>query len=108
MNTVISGAYKGTSVALLFGKASINGIPIDKNYVTSCDQVTEEHRISLGSSLARGAVGGALLGPVGMIAGGISGKNKGTYTLAITWSDNQRSLIEVDDKTYKAILKEMF
>lgn len=46
-------------------------------------------RKSASSSLIRGAVGGALLGPAGLLAGGLSGKNKNTNqtTFLITYDD---------------------
>ena len=48
------------------------------------------------------------LGPVGMLAGGLSAKNKGIYQVAIRFKDGQQSLVEVDDKIYKAIVKNCF
>ena len=46
-------------------------------------------RKSASSSLIRGAVGGALLGPAGLLAGGLSGKNKNINqtTFLITYDD---------------------
>ena len=44
-------------------------IPLDKFGVESYDVVTEDTRKSAASGVARGAVGAALLGPVGMLAG---------------------------------------
>jgi hypothetical protein len=38
--------------------------------VKSYELITDEHRKSAASGVARGIVGGALLGPVGMLAGG--------------------------------------
>ena len=49
-----------------------------------------------------------MLGPVGMLAGGISAKNKGIYQVAVEFTDGKRSLLEVDDKIYKAIAKGCF
>lgn len=50
---------------------------------------TTDSRKSASSTLLRGAVGGALLGPVGALAGGLSGKNKNTdkTTFLITYDD---------------------
>ena len=69
--------------------------------------VTEGMRKSATSGVARGAVGAVLLGPVGLLAG-LSAKNKGTYTLVVTWRDGEQSLMEVDEKIYKLIVKGMF
>ena len=37
--------------------------------------VGEESKKSVGSAVVRGAIGGAILGPVGLAAGAVSGKN---------------------------------
>ena len=72
------------------------------------DRITDEHRKSASSGVARGLVGGALLGPVGLLAGGLSAKSKGIYQIAILFKDEKRSLIEVDDKIYKTLIKVLF
>jgi hypothetical protein len=76
--------------------------------VESYELITDEHRKSAKSGIARGLVGGALLGPVGMLAGGMSAKSKGIYQVAIQFKDGKRSLLEVDDKIYKAIIQACF
>lgn len=76
--------------------------------VESYELITDEHRKSAKSGIARGLVGGALLGPVGMLAGGMSAKSKGIYQIAIQFKDGRRSLLEVDDKIYKAIIQACF
>jgi hypothetical protein len=43
-----------------------------------------------------------------MLAGAMSAKNKGTYHIAVEFHDGKKSLIEADDKKYKAILKACF
>lgn len=76
--------------------------------IESYGLITNEHRKSAKSGIARGLVGGALLGPVGMLAGGMSAKSKGIYQIAIQFKDGKRSLLEVDDKIYKAIIQACF
>ena len=44
----------------------------------------------------------------GDYAGAASAKNKGVYTIAIQFKDGKRSLVEVDDKIYKAIVQNCF
>lgn len=112
-NKVIAGDYIGGKVNSGFGIASITyglgkTIMLTKDEVEAFELVTDEHRKSAASGVARGLVGGALLGPVGMLAGGLSAKSKGTYTIAIQFKDGKRSLLEVDDKIYKAIVKRCF
>lgn len=69
--------------------------------------ITDDQRKSAASGIARGAIGAALLGPVGLLAG-LSAKNKGTYNVAIKFKDGKNSLVEIDDKVYKTLVKVMF
>jgi len=112
-NKVIAGDYLGGKVSVGFGIASISygfgkTVMLTKDEVEAYELVTDEHRKSAASGVARGLVGGALLGPVGLLAGSLSAKSKGTYTVAIQFKDGKRSLLEVDDKIYKAIVKRCF
>ena len=109
-NKVIAGDYEGRGVIAVMGRVSIV-IGFGKNYyltkdvVESYELITDEHRKSAASGVARGLVGGALLGPVGLLAGGLSAKNKGIYQVVLQFKDGKRSLIEIDDKIYKALIK---
>lgn len=113
-NRVIAGDYAGKQV--LGGGIAQAGISLgfvkqlylNKMTVESYELITDEHRKSAKSGVARGLVGGALLGPVGMLAGGLSAKSKGIYQVAIQFKDGKRSLLEVDDKIYKAIIQACF
>lgn len=111
-NKVIAGDYTGCRISSTFGivyiQHGLKTIDLDQNNVESYEVITEEHRKSAKSGVARGLVGGALLGPVGMLAGGLSAKNKGKYQIAIQFKDGKRSLIEVDDKIYKNLIKSLF
>lgn len=44
---------------------------------------------------------------VGLLAG-LSAKKKGVYIIALEFKDGKKSLLEVDDKIYKALLKKLF
>lgn len=57
--------------------------------------VSDDSRKSVSSTLMRGAVGAAVLGPVGLLAGA-TGKNKKTTTFLVEYSDGSR-----DTKTVK-------
>lgn len=112
-NSVIAGDYIGKAVISTFGTVQIvtgmgKGTLISKTTVDSYELITDEHRKSAASGVARGLVGGALLGPVGMLAGGLSAKTKGIFQVAIQFKDGKRSLIEVDDKIYKAVIQSCF
>lgn len=111
-NKVIAGDYQGSPIGATFGSATIirgftDGISIDKHLVEAYEIITDEHRKSAVSGVARGAVGAVLLGPIGLLAG-LSAKSKGIYTVALKFKDGKNSLIEVDDKIYKAIIKNCF
>lgn len=111
-NTVIAGDYEGKSIIKTFGLIAIgigfgNNLNLDKTTVESYELITEEHRKSAVSGVSRGLIGGALLGPVGLLAG-LSAKSKGTHTLAVQFKDGKRSLIEIDEKIYKAFIQKMF
>lgn len=111
-NKVIAGDLIGEQVfsSLLTGKDNVfvgsNRI-VNHQYVEMYEVVTEEKVKSGTSAVFRGAVGAAVLGPVGLLAG-LSARNKGIYSVAILWKDGKKSLIEVDDKLYKLIVKSMF
>lgn len=83
-------------------------VPLDKENVTAYEVITDEHRKSAASGVARGLVGGALIGPVGMLAGGLSAKTKGIYNIAFEFKDGKRSLVELNDEMYKSIIQSCF
>lgn len=113
-NKVIAGDYEGQKVdggglsPAFIMVGMFKSMNLDSKTVESYELITDEHRKSAKSGVARGIVGGALLGPVGMLAGGMSAKTKGIYQVAIQFKDGKKSLLEVDDKIYKAIIKGCF
>lgn len=112
-NQVIAGDYVGKQVKSTLGMAYLV-LGLSKTYnlnkitIENYELITDDHRKSAASGVARGLVGGALLGPVGILAGGLSAKNKGIYQIAIQFKDGKRSLLEVDDKIYKALIASCF
>ena len=112
-NRVLAGDYVGSLVSQALGQPYIGigigkSVYINRSTVESYEVITDEHRKSAASGIARGLVAGALLGSVGLLAGGLSAKTKGIYQIAVQFKDGKRSLIEVDDKVYKAIIKSCF
>ena len=114
-NKVIAGDYTGKEIGgggilsayIILGTFK-KPFDLTNENIESYEVVTDEHRKSASSGIARGLAGGFLLGPVGLIAGGISAKTKGTYQIAIQFKDGKRSLVEVSDKIYKAIVRDCF
>lgn len=115
-NKVIAGDYEKKQVALettLSGKKAfiqagfVKKVYLDQNTVESYEVVDETSHKSAASAVGRAAVGSFLLGPVGLAAA-LSAKKKGIHTIAIQFKDGHRSLLEVDDKIYKAIMTKVF
>ena len=111
-NKVIKGDYEGKDVGQGGGHAFISvglfkSIDINSKTVEGYEVLDEQHQKSATSAVGRAAVGGLLLGPVGLLAG-VTAKTKGAYYVAVQFKDGKRSLMEVDEKIYKAIVKEMF
>lgn len=113
-NMVIAGDYANKGVGgngliafISLGFGLKNMLILDKTTVESYEIVDEETRKSAASGVARGAVGAALLGPIGLMAG-LSAKNKNTYTIALRFKDGKNSLIEIDQKIYKVLIRNLF
>lgn len=69
-------------------------------------------KASITSSVVRGAVGGLLLGPVGMVAGAVTPKKKTvtetkTVTFAVLYANGERKLetVKHDSKRFKELAK---
>lgn len=86
---------------------SFGELEITKNNITNYEVITEEKMKSGTSAIMRGALGAAVLGPIGILAG-LTAKTKGIHTVAIEWVNGKKSLIEVDDKIYKKLLSDLF
>lgn len=113
MNIVIAGDYKGKAVVRATGKCCIatgffKTLVLTKDIVETYEVVTDEHRKSAASGISKGLIGGALLGPVGMIGGAMSAKSKGTYQVVIQFKDGKKSLIQINDKIYKILVRSLF
>lgn len=60
-----------------------------------------DSRKSVGSSVTRGAIGGALLGSVGLVGGALSGKNKSKTTFTIVYKSGRREVKTVDNNSWE-------
>lgn len=111
-NKVVSGDYSGASVDEFLGDVSLNSfttnVAINKNTITNIELLDSANKKDTGSSIARGLVGGVLLGPVGIIGGAMLGKTNGIHLISIIFKNGKRSLIEVDDKIYKKLLTKLY
>lgn len=111
-NKVVAGDYVNRPISSIFGSVNLTismkeVITLNKSTVEQYETITEESTKSAASAVGRGLIGGALLGPVGLLAG-LSAKSKGIHTLAIQFKDGKKSLVEIDDKIYKTFIQKMF
>ena len=58
-------------------------------------------------SFWKGALGVALLGGIGAVAG-LRGKKNKEYLVALDWKDGDKSLISIDENNYKVLVANMF
>lgn len=110
-NKVIEGDYKGKIITSGFGIVTMatgffKSMTLDKNTVSNYEIIDGDKRISASSAIGRGALGHFLLGPIGLMAAA-SAKKKGVYIIALEFKDGKNSLIEVDDKIYKNLIKKL-
>jgi hypothetical protein len=68
----------------------------------------QEGNSSMGSGVARGAVGAALFGGIGAIAGANSAKKNSDYTVSIIFKDGTKALCSLDAGNYKALVRIMY
>ena len=105
-NIVLEGKYKDNKIVYSSKLVVINnGCGIDKLSVTSYAVIDESNKDQY--SFWKGALGVALFGGIGAIAG-VKGKKSKEYMVAIQWKDGEKSLICIDDECYKTLVKCMF
>lgn len=107
-NRVIGGDFIGRNVISVFGIVSVGKIELNHLTVESYETISQDTVKSAKSGIARGIVGGALLGPVGALAGVISAKNKSIYHIAIKLKSGENMLLEIDNKIYTALLRAIY
>jgi len=113
-NKVIAGEFKGWRVRLgVFGQVKMSrlfakSIKLNKDTVKSYEVVTDENRKSLGLAVGRGLVGSFLLGPLGLVAGAVTGKSKSINNVIIIFNDETQSLLEIDGAILNAVVKKCF
>lgn len=95
---------KGKSADLKYLRINLDSIDITKFIIINEQSISSIRIIhsdgitsDTNSSIARGIVGGMLLGSAGLIAGASIGEQNAINLLEIIWKDSQKSLIEVDN-----------
>lgn len=116
-NMVVAGDYsgfitfKGDKKGLLITENKLFGAKktfINKTTVEHYELVMQEGHASMGSGVARGAVGAALFGGVGAIAGANSARKSSDYTVSIIFKDGTKALCELDSAMYKCLITVMY
>ena len=108
INVVLEGYGKGETLSHYPSKNMIRLIgkgQLSPSNVASYTVIDETNKDQY--SFWKGALGVALLGGVGAIAG-VRGKKKKEYLIAINWKDGKKSLICIDDEYYKTFVRSMF
>lgn len=104
INSVLEGKYKNKRITC-GTQLRVELDPLNKRYISSYTVIDESNKDQY--SFWKGALGVALFGGIGAVAG-ISGKNKKEYLIAIEWKDGDKSLILINDEYYKVFVKSMF
>ena len=112
-NEVVAGDYTGRKILcsrnkMILDRALQVPVEISLSTVDKYEVVDEENAKSLASAFGRGLVGGALFGPLGMVAGALCANNTSCYLVSIDFKNGDKSLLEMDKKTYKSLLKVLF
>lgn len=103
-NVVLEDKYKNEKIINGGDMLLLDG-GLTKRYISSYTVIDETNKDQY--SFWKGALGVALFGTIGAVAG-IGGKNKKEYLIAIEWKDGEKSLICIDDEYYKVFVKGMF
>lgn len=104
INYVLEGKYKNQKITNGGDMLLLDG-GLTKRYISSYTVIDETNKDQY--SFWKGALGVALFGSVGAVAG-IGGKNKKEYLIAVEWKDGDKSLILINDEYYKVFVKSMF
>ena len=104
INTVLEDKNKNNKIINGGDMLLVDG-GLTKRYISSYTVIDETNKDQY--SFWKGALGVALLGGVGAIAG-IGGKKKKEYMIAIEWKSGEKSLILINDEYYKVFVKSMF
>ena len=106
---VVEGKYKNSKIdygnRFIWIKTTPESTDISKWTVLSYTVIDEFNNDQY--SLWKGALGVALVGEFGAVAG-IGGKKLKEYFVAIEWREGEKSLICLDEDAYKVFLKSMF
>lgn len=105
----ISKPFNGTAAILVStGFLKVKSIPLNSETVESYEIIADDSNKSMSSAVMRSVVGGAVLGPAGAIAGGMTAKSNKIHQVSVCFKDGKRSLLEIDNEVYNMIVKKCF
>ena len=113
INSILEGKYKNEKIKCFSDSIYLpnidHGYYMTKNHIYSYTILDENSKNSSEYSFWKGALGVALFGSFGAVAG-IGGKKKTSkeYLISIEWKSGEKSLILLDDEYYKVFIKSMF
>lgn len=84
------------------------GPEFDAGKVAALDTVTDQNKTSILGKAGWGAVGLAVLGPLGMLAGLLGGGNRHEKIVALELTDGRRALLRCDPKSYALMMRLAF
>ena len=108
VNVVLEGEWKGQEIFFSTRENALTicgGASLTQDYILSYTVIDETNKDQY--SFWKGALGVALLGGLGAIAG-VRGKKRTEYLIAINWVYKVKSLICIDDELYKKFMMAMF
>lgn len=107
INKVLEGANKGNKIYNIATDKCLSqsGWDFKPPYISSYTVIDESNKDQY--SFWKGALGVALFGGLGVIAG-VKGKKKKEYLIAVEWKDGEKSLISLDEEYYKVFVKSNF
>lgn len=107
INKVLEGANKGNKIYNISTDKCLSqsGWDFKPPYISSYTVIDESNKDQY--SFWKGALGVALFGGLGVIAG-VKGKKKKEYLIAVEWKDGEKSLISLNEEYYKVFVKSNF
>ena len=111
-NSIVAGDYKGKSLIiendlLYIVMGLFKKYPISRDTVEEYEVMDENSRISASSAIGRAFIGSVVLGPAGLLAA-VSAKKKDTVVVAVQFKDGKKSLMELNGKYYKCLVRSLF
>ena len=111
-NQVIAGNYKDWDIIIsdkIYFMRGLKKVVVDKMTVAKYEVIDDIDNNSFWKPLVAGGIGGMLFGGLGMVVGAAAGlKKQQNFLISIEFLNGEKSLLEVDAKGYKEIIRAMF